>query len=282
MIFTSESLGIIYGLASASTWGAGDFSGGIATKHSNVYSVVIFSQSVGLLLLIILAIGFAEQLPSFNDILWGGFAGIAGGIGLIGLYRGLSTGQMSIVAPLSAVIAVIIPMIVSIILEEPPAFLQFFGFGIALLAVWFISQSNQEVRIKSSDIGLIILAGLGFGLFFVFIAQVSSNFVFWPLVVARIFSVSFLLLISMTTKQFQIPKTKNLPVIALAGIFDVGGNVFFVLATQSGRLDISAVLSSLYPAATIILAWIILKETLTNRQIFGIFLVFISIVLITV
>ena len=278
----SELLSIGYGLASAASWGSGDFSGGIASKRNHVYNVVIFSQIIGMVFLFILALLFLEPIPSSTNLLWGGIAGLAGALGLLALYKGLSTGQMSIIAPLSAIIAVTIPLVVSIIVEGPPAVLQFFGFGFALLAVWFISQSNNQIQLGLVEFKLILLAGLGFGFFFIFINQIQGNFVFWPLIVARIFSISLLVGISIFAKQFKVPDAKNLPVIALAGIFDVGGNAFFVLAAQTGRLDISAVLSSLYPAATVILAWLLLKERLSRVQFLGIVCAIVAIILITV
>ncbi|OLS21621.1 MAG: hypothetical protein HeimC3_34690 [Candidatus Heimdallarchaeota archaeon LC_3] len=277
----ADSLGSIYGLASALSWGAGDFSGGVATKKTNVYSVVIGSQLIGILFLIILAFIFLEQIPLPTDIIWGMIAGLIGAFGLVVLYQGLSIGKMTVVAPTSAIFAVIIPLIASSINEGIPNNFQILGFVVAILSVWLVTQTSQDVIANQSGFKYGVLAGLGFGLFFITINQVQKGFVFWPLVAARFASIFILFVISLVMRKIQVPKSNQLPIIISAGIFDVGGNAFFVLAAHSGRLDIASVLSSFYPAVTVILALIIMKEKLSRLQIFGILFVIIAILLIT-
>ncbi|MFX0061528.1 MAG: EamA family transporter [Candidatus Hermodarchaeota archaeon] len=278
---SSELSAILFGLMSATSWGAGDFSGGIATKKSSVFNVIIISQTVGLSLLVILAFLYSEPFPSLNDILWGGLAGLFGAIGLMALYRGLALQNMGVVAPVSAVVTVIIPMGVGMLLEGFPTILQLLGCGIALIAVWFVSSANDQGKIQFRTLDLPIIAGLGFGFFFVFIDQISEGSIFWPLTVARIASITTLVMLTIVLRQLEMPQTDQLPIIALAGIFDVGGNAFFVLAAQMGRLDIAAVLGALYPVVTVVLARIILKERLTHQQWSGIIAALISVFLIT-
>ncbi len=278
---SSELSAILFGLMSATSWGAGDFSGGIATKRNPVFNVIIISQAVGLSLLIILAFLYSEPFPSFNDIIWGGLAGIFGVIGLMALYRGLALQNMGAVAPVSAVVTVIIPMGVGFVLEGFPTILQLLGFGLAVIAVWFVSSANDQGKIQFKTLGLPIIAGLGFGFFFVFIDQVSEGRIFWPLAAARVASVTTLVMLAILLRQIEMPQSRQLPIIALAGIFDVGGNAFFVLAAQIGRLDIAAVLGALYPVVTVVLARIILKERLTYQQWSGIITALVSVLLIT-
>lgn len=269
-MISSEILAITYGLSSAVIWGAGDFSGGFATKRNNVYSVIIGSQLVGGTLLIGLALFLTEKIPSLDNLLWGGIAGISGAVGLVALYNGLAYGRMGIVAPVSAVVTAALPVIVGLFREGLPAFSQLLGFGIAIISVWFLSRSGDNAKIQMRELYLPVMAGLGFGLFFILIDRVSENAILWPLAAARIASISLMSIFITVRQQGEMPTRNHLPIIALVGIFDTGGNTFFALATRVGRLDISAVLGSLYPAATILLAWLILKERLMPQQWVGV------------
>lgn len=212
----------------------------------------------------------------------GGFAGVCGAAGLVALYSGLARRPMGVVAPVTAVAAAIVPVIFSILNEGLPAIEVFVGFIIAFIAVWLISQGGQEAKIHLSDLRLPIFAGFGFGIFFILIDQVSSNAILWPLVSARSASILVVFIVGMLSRNIELPVPTRLPIIALAGIFDTGGNIFFALATRVGRLDISAILGSLYPAATVVLAWIILKERLALRQWIGILLALVAVILIAI
>jgi drug/metabolite transporter (DMT)-like permease len=275
----SDSAPVVFGLLSALSWGAGDFSGGLASKRSNVYSVVMGSQFIGMLLLIGLAVVFGEAVPSLASWLWGGLAGAAGAVGLMALYRALAIGRMGVAAPVSAVISGALPVLIAAWVEGLPGALQLIGFGLALVGVWLLSR-NKEALLRAGDLGLPAVAGLGFGLFFVFIDRVSEPAVFWPLVAARLASLSLLFLVAWFNRQPALPGRPHLPLVALAGVLDAGGNAFFVLATRTGRLDVASVLSSLYPASTVALAWLLLKEQLTRSQWFGVAAVLAAIVLI--
>lgn len=280
-----ELLAVAYGLASAAVWGAGDFSGGLATKRGNVYVVVLLSQGVGLVCLLALALLLEGALPPARDLLFGALAGLAGVIGILALYTGLARGRMGVVAPMTAVLTASIPVVVGISTEGLPSILVLVGFGLAVTAVWLLSGGGKADGIRRDELGLALLAGLGFALFFVFIDQISTGVIFWPLTAARTASVPLLLLFILGRRRLtgfprqHLPHSL-LPIIALSGILDSGGNYFFTLATQSGRLDIAAVLASLYPASTVLLARIILKETLGPRQLVGVLVALVALVLI--
>ncbi len=273
---------ILLGLASALSWGAGDFSGGLASKRTSVYSVVVLSQFVSLVLLVLSAVLIPEGDNSLRDIALGGIAGVCGAAGLVALYSSLARGPMGVVAPVTAVAAAIVPVIFSILSEGLPAMEVFVGFIIALIAVWLISQGGREGKIHLSDLRLPVFAGFGFGIFFILIDQVSSNAILWPLVSARSASILVVFIVGMLSRNIELPVPTRLPIIALTGIFDTGGNIFFALATRVGRLDISAILGSLYPAATVVLAWIILNERLVMRQWIGILLALVAVILIAI
>ena len=277
-----ESLAFTYGLSSAVTWGAGDFTGGFATKQNSVFSVILVSQFVGGIFLVLLALSFGEQVPQFFHFFLGGLAGFSGVLGLAALYTGLARGRMGIVAPLSAVVTAILPVVVALLTEGLPTTLQLVGFGTAFIAIWFLCYSFSGPEVRRGELYFPILAGLGFGLFFVLIDRAIGESVMWPLVGARVASVGLMSLVILIKRQSLSSTKGQMGFMILAGIFDASGNAFFALATKLGRLDISAVLSSFYPAATILLAWLLLKEKLQWTQWFGVAVALISLGLIAV
>ncbi|MCC7446572.1 MAG: DMT family transporter [Anaerolineae bacterium] len=279
MTFGSDFAAVAFGLASAVTWGVGDFSGGLATRRNPVLSVVLISQTMGMLVLIALAIFRAEATPAVSDILWGAAAGVVGQVGLIAFYRAMAVGQVGVAAPVTAVLAAGIPVIFGAFVQGFPNAPHLVGFALALAGVWFLSRP-QGVSGRPAGLGLAILGGFGFSGFLLLIAQVSDNAVFWPLVAARIASVSVMIIVSLARRQFDLPLRSSLPIILLAGVMDVGGNAFFVLSEQAGRLDVASVLSSLYPAVAVFLALLVLKERLTRIQAIGALLALIAIPLI--
>ena len=276
----SPLLGIGFGLAAASSWGAGDYCGGLASRRTNVYGVVLVSQLVGLVLLSTLALLLSEPFPTLTDMAWAAIAGIGGAVGLSALYRGLAAGPMGVVAPVAAVVSVILPLIFGLFLEGMPGLPQLLGFGLALCAVWFITRAGNGSSTQVRDLVLPVVAGLGFGVFFILIGHVSAAAVLWPLAAARVASVLALLVVVLLTRQPARPAAGQMPLILMSGLFDTGGNAFYALAARTGRLDIAAVLSSLYPAVTVILAWLILKERLSRTQGVGLALAMIAVLLI--
>ncbi len=273
---------IIFGLAASLFWGSGDFSGGLASRRANASSVVTVAYAVGFVLLVALALIWKEPFPSPLDFVWGGLAGLAGAVGLISFYSALSIGRMGIVAPVSAVLTASLPVLFSAFTQGLPSLLQLGGFVLALLAIGLISRPEQA-KGRPEGIGLALLAGCGFGCFFILISRVNHTATFWPLAVARLTSV-LLLLIVVRIRQQQVrmlPKLMIAPLVLLAGVLDAIGNAFFVLATHVGRLDIAAVLSSLYPAATVLLAALVLRERVTRIQAIGILLALAAVPLIS-
>ena len=151
--------GILLGLASAASWGAGDFGGGLASRRGNVYGVVLISQAVGLVLLGGLALLLAEPLPLQSDLLWGAGAGAAGGLGLLALYRSLTLRRMGVAAPLTAVVSAALPIMFGAMLEGLPKVTQLAGFVLALGAVWLLSREEGPAWLRPSQLGLPVLAG---------------------------------------------------------------------------------------------------------------------------
>jgi drug/metabolite transporter (DMT)-like permease len=271
----------IFGLAASLSWGSGDFCGGFASRRANASSVVIAGYTVGFVLLVTLALAWREPFPPPVDLLWGGLAGIVGVLGLLAFYSALSNGKMGIVAPVSAVLTAMLPVLFSAITAGLPTLLQLGGFVLALLAIGLISRP-EPTHGAPVGIGLALLAGCGFGCFFILISRVHPATTFWPLSVARLTSVCLMFLVLRLRRQpILIGLTAVAPIVVLAGILDAIGNAFFVLAAHSGRLDVAAILSSLYPAATVLLAALVLRERVTRIQAGGIFLVLLAIPMIS-
>jgi uncharacterized membrane protein len=235
-----EFVPVAFGLASAACWGAGDFCGGLATRRTHVYSVVIASQLVGVVMLIGLALAFAERVPSPVHLLWGSLGGLGGTLGLIAFYRALASGRMGLAAPVGGVIGAATPAILGVLTEGWPGTFKLIGFGLALAAVWFVSRS-EDTAVRVHELGLPLIAGLCFGVFFICIDRASETSVFWPLVVARLTSLSMLTIVATATRQPRLPEAKHLPLVALVGVMEVGGNAFYALAAHVGRLDVAAV-----------------------------------------
>lgn len=233
----------------------------------------------GALMLALLALLTREAWPT-PSILWGAAgAGLVGVVGLAALYTGLGRGQMGIVAPLSAVIAGSVPVLAGLLYHGLPSPLQMVGFAVALAAVWLLAGSG-DLRANGAQLTLAVIAGLGFGFYFVLVEMVSREDVYWALAVARTVAGLALALLLLVQRRPLLPERKALPLATVAGLFDAGGNLFFALAAQAGRIDIAGVLASLYPGTTVLLARVILHERLTRAQAVGVAAALLAVALI--
>lgn len=277
-------IAVTLGLISAVAWGAADFTGGLASRRTGAYRTVFYAEILGLTIILIVAVILWQPIPALSVWLLAMVAGALGTSGLLLLYHSMTKGLMSIATPVSALLAAVLPVVIGSILENPPGVLVLLGFVFALAAVWLISQSQDGVKdllAHLSDIKLPLLAGVGFGLYFVLMHDATRHATFWPMVASRIGGVLILTFYMTLSRQSWTPNSSAYSMIVLNGLLDIGGNLFFVLAGQAGRLDIAAVLSSLYPGSTVLLAWIFLRERLSRTQWIGIFAALAAIVLIT-
>ena len=282
-------LSIIYGIASAATWGAADFIGGLATKRTSPYRVLFLAEIAGLIPFSVLALLTREPIPSTLDLLWGAISSLIGLTGLTILYRALADGQMSITAPVSALFAALIPVIFGFFTLGAPSLATMTGFGLAFVAVWLISQTDKTnwrypLRGLRSlrDLRLPLLSGLFFGLYFLVIHRATLNAFFWPLVMARFAGFVAFGLYALIRSQPAMPPRDVWGFCIINGVIDIGGNAFYILSAQTGRIDVAAVLGALYPASTVLLAWIFLNEKISMVQTFGVLLAFIAIILFTI
>lgn len=280
-------MAILLGLGAAACWGVADFMGGLASRWVRATLAVVTSQSIGLAALLLLLPLFREDPFTREAAVWGGLAGLAGGLGLLFLYRGLGRGRMSVVAPVAAVVGAVVPVAFDLAIGDPVGALTMAGLLIALAALALVSwHPGVEGRAEGETLmkgGLPegLLAGLGFGTFFVVFAQTGEASTYWPLLSLRGASVVMLSVIALSTRSFARPGGRALRLLVGAGLLDVTANLLYLLGTQRGLLSVVAVLSSLYPAATVLLARAVLKERLHRAQVLGLAAAGLGIVLIT-
>ena len=277
-------MGIVLGLFAALFYGAADFCGGLATKRTSMLAVAIVAQAVGFGL-ILFALPFFPASAGATDYGWGLLAGVCGGLGIALLYHALSIGKMGVVSPITAVLAAITPVVVGVLRGERLAWYQGLGIAVALVAVVLISMSvDDDGRREFSTVGVkeAIFSGIVLGGFYTFLALAGKHAGLYPLVAARAGSVGFLILVALVMRKSMRPTNGTLPLIALAGAIDMTANVLYLLATYAGYLSIAAVLTSLYPASTVLLARIVLNERLQTVQKFGVACALAGVVLIAV
>ena len=270
------------GLMAAASWGAGDFTGALASRRASLFSLLLYLRIIEFALLVVLALVTVEPLPSLSVLAWGGAAGFCGGPALAALYRALSMAPMGLSAPLSAVIAASVPVLFAAVTEGLPSTYRLLGFGLALVGVWLIARPSNGGH-SSQGLTFAVIAGVGFGAFYILLREAGSSGVFWPLAAALFVSLMQAVVILLVWRTlWRQPSWPTMRLGAVAGVLDVGGNVFYVLANHAGRLDVAVILSSLYPAFTVLLAWIILREHLTRWQWIGVITVLAAIPLVAV
>jgi drug/metabolite transporter (DMT)-like permease len=273
-----------YALAvlSSITYGAADFLGGLATKRSTMFSVVVFSQLSGLILVLISLPFLPASSPTTIDFAWGAASGLTGGIGVALLYRGLAIGVMSVVAPVTAVCAVIVPLVVGITLGERPTGLAIAGVLLAVAAIVLVSQTGhtEEGRRATTGLPIAVASGIAIGIFLVFLKRTGPSAGLWPVIAARVVSVAFFTTAGLVLREKLMPRRESMPIVIGGGALDILANILYLLAVRRGLLSIVATLTSLYPASTIILARIVLRERLRLLQQAGVACAAVAIVLI--
>jgi drug/metabolite transporter (DMT)-like permease len=266
-------LSIVFGLTSALVWGAGDFSGGLVSRRAGAVRATLYGEASGILLLLVLVLASREPVIPLADWLWSGAAGACGALGLLALYHSLASGRMSIAAPVSALTAAALPVVVGSLTEGLPPLTTLAGFILALAAIWLISQTGSHgkpAHLQLSELAMPLLSGTAFGIYFILIHAGSRHGVFWPMVAARGAGTLALLAFAAFSHQLAPLEAHHWPLVGLNALLDVGGNTFYILAGRAGRLDVAAVLGSLYPGSTVLLAWVVLKEALNRSQLAGV------------
>ncbi|HEX4904597.1 MAG TPA: DMT family transporter [Acidimicrobiales bacterium] len=264
-------MAVVLGLLVAVTYGVGDFFGGFASKRNTPTVVVALSQAFGLLIMVLLVV-LDGRGPVWEDVGFGAAAGSVGLIGVILLYRGLANGTMSVVAPITAVGAGVVPFAWGLLTGERPTAVALLGVGAALAAVALVSAADavEDRTATRSDVLLALGAGTAFGCVFILLGETGEDSGMWPVLGARVASVSLVVTALVVTRGVARPAPGSLPSIAAAGALDAGANALYLLASREGLLSLVSVLSSLYPAATIVLARVVLHERMNTKQLAGI------------
>jgi drug/metabolite transporter (DMT)-like permease len=277
-------------LGSAVLYGAGDFTGGLASRRAGTIPVVFLSQLSGLLVLALLLPLLPHATPTRADLLWGIAAGLCGGIGVALLYRALAIGIMAVVAPTTAVCAVAIPVVVSVLLGERPEALAAAGIVLGIVSIVLVSRQQSSARAEvpgagatrkpPTGIGTALVSGVAIGFFFLALAQTRPDAGMWPLLVSRSVSVTLFGLSTLARGQSLRMPGSVLALAAVCGVIDMSANALYLVAAQQGPLSLVVTLSSLYPASTVLLARIVLSERLNRWQLTGVGCALAAVVLI--
>jgi drug/metabolite transporter (DMT)-like permease len=284
-------MGIIFGLLAALTYGASDFAGGLASRRARAITVVVVSQLTALVILAAALPLVWGSGPTASALRWGALAGLAGGAGVTLLYRGLAIGRMSVVAPVTAVLAAALPVLIGLFAGERPSAAATLGVAAALVAIVLVS-SAAEAPVEGPEAarprvlarpGLLeaLGSGTGFGLFFALLGQAGDAAAVWPLLAAKGTSLALLLVLAAGRRASLRPPPGSLALMLTAGALDIAANASFVLAARASLLSLASVLTSLYPATTILCARLFLHERLTATQRLGLVVAAAGVVLIT-
>jgi drug/metabolite transporter (DMT)-like permease len=277
-------------IGSAFFYGAADFTGGLTTRRVGTIPVVLLSQFSGLALLVLLLPLLPPSAATRSDFQWGGVAGLAGGVGVALLYRALSIGTMAVVAPTTAVCAVTIPVVYSVLRGERPAPLAVMGIILGITSIILVSQQRSKAEAENRSrsgqrtlpvgVGTALISGVAIGFFFLGLAQTDPGAGMWPLVASRSVSVTLFAVIAVARHCTLRMPGRVLALVLLAGTIDMLANALYLIAAQQGPLSIVVTLSSLYPASTVLLARFVLHERLNVLQITGVGCALAAVVLI--
>ena len=275
---------LVLALLSALFYGSADFLGGLAARRAAALSATVVAQGIGLLLVVLAMPLFPAEPPSIIGMLWGAGAGATGGMGVALLYYGLAVGRVSVVAPVTAVCAITIPVLVAISLGERPGPLALAGIVVAVASVALISRHDDPAgkpQGHDRSLAIALASGVAIGAFFVCLARTGSSSGLWPLLIARAVSTVALAAAARVAKVPLVVPRAVVPVVVACGALDMLANALYLIAVREGPLGLVATLASLYPASTVLLARVVLGERLRPVQSIGLACAAAAIVMIT-
>ena len=275
-------------LLGAAAYGLSDFIGGLLSRRVNPWTVAFGATLSGTVFVLIAGLVMSGE-PTSGDMLYGALAGLGNGVGTVFLYRGLASGRMGVVAPISGVGAAVVPVVVAFALGERPAALVWLGIALALPAIWLVSREPEAMpdpdgaEHPPSSSGVLdgIMAGLGFGSLFALLGQIPDEAGLLPLLGNQLVAAVVIAGIATFMGAQWLPRTRASAVSIIPGFLGVAATVAFMTATQMGSLTVAAILASLYPAGTILLAATILREPIHRGQAVGLALCGVAITMVT-
>ncbi len=273
---------LLLAIGAAAAYGIADYAGGRATRNEHAESVTFIGQSTALVLLLLILPFTGVPLPSTHDWVWSGMGGFAGAIGLLAFYTAMSRGAMTVIAPISAVVGLSIPVIIGLAQGERPAVIAYPGILIAIIAVALVGDVLDRHNLPTSwgAIGLACLAGVGFGLIFVCLAQTESVSGLWPLVGQRLVSVPTVALTALVLKHRIRLRSSVLKLALISGILDTSANALYLISVRHGLLSLVAVITALYPVSTVVLALRLDHERLHRSQAAGLVLAAVALTMV--
>ncbi len=274
---------VLLSLLAAASYGLADFNGGWVSKRVSAWTVALTAQAGGALVTLLIALPTGGR-PSGADLAWALLAGLGNGLGTAFLYRGLASGRMGVVAPASAVGAVLVPVVVGLLLGERPGVVVWLGIAVAFPAIWFVSREPPEpaLSVGSGSAGLMdgVLAGLGFGTLFVALSRVSEDSGLLPLALNQAVAGVAIVAVAVTLRRPWLPREPLAALGVVSGLLGALATGLFMVASRGGHLTVTAVVVSLYPAFTVLLAALVLREHVHRAQGFGLALCAVSIALV--
>jgi len=269
---------ILLALASSVAYGLTDFLGGLAARRAHIFLLGMITQPLGLVVLLAIAPLVGGSLGP-EVWFWGAVSGLGGALAYVTLFRALAIGPMSVASPISALIAVVLPVLVGVLLGERLPALGWLGIGLGILAVLMVSQVHEDAphSVSLRVLVLSIAAGVFISVFLVALERAPEDSGLWPLVVVRIVTTALLTAAALATGVVSRPQRDAVMLGSASTLLDVAATAAFMLATREGLLTVVAVITALYPAATVLMARIVLKEHLQVVQRFGLLLAAISV-----
>jgi drug/metabolite transporter (DMT)-like permease len=276
-------LTVALALSAAAVYGLSDFLGGFVSRRASVWAVALASQIGALVVIGIAAWLLVDGRPTIGDLSWGALAGLGTGSGTAFLYRGLAEGRMGVVAPISAVGTALVPVAVGVVTGDRPSAVVWIGIACAIPAIWLVSASERSpAAAERMGAGVVdgILAGVGFGLMFSALGQVPERAGLAPLLAAEVSSVLAVVALAVAMGHAWRPRQRAAWWGLVVGALSAFAAVMFLYATQAGMLTVSAVLSSLYPVFTVLLAATLLRERIGGLQAVGLALAGAAVVMV--
>ena len=262
---------ILLALVSALLYGVSDYCGGRAARTAPTFVVALIGQSASTALTVVVVVLLGDPFPEAADLGWSAAAGIASTLGITAFYFALANGAMTVVAPITAVVSAVVPVAVGITLGERPATIALVGVAVAIVAVALVSGvgGRAERPTRPGIVLVAVVAGAGFGLLFVFLDRTSESSGLWPLLLAQVTSLLILVTLCVARRVRVAPRRPVAGLMVVAGCLAVAANVAYLTATRQGLLSLVAVIASMYPATTVVLATVLDHERMSSRQAVG-------------